>query len=199
MAEIGFNIVISILLLATVAYSISLSRKLSNLQKTKGELQHFLLEFDRSIQVAEQHISTLKALSQAADKSLKDQIEKARFLANDLSFLSEKGEAVADTLEVKIDQYRSLEQKEQHMRKASPAAMSPMKKQGAGGVTPSARKEAVKTPKKQESKEPMPAEMVMAKAALSKNNKESKQKAIEQLLQQIQSNRTPSRETVSSE
>ncbi len=109
--EISLNIVISILLAITVILGIKLGKRINAFNKSKEELAKFLIDFNSSIERAERNINELKATGTQVDENLKSQIKKARFLANDLSFLSEKGENVASTLEDKISMSRDMYRK----------------------------------------------------------------------------------------
>jgi hypothetical protein len=103
------DIVVSILLFTTIVYCWRLSKKIATLRENRKELEIFLKEFNDSINRASVSIATLKTLTQDADGKLKDKIDKARFLANDLSFLSYKGSGVADKLEGFIASSRTVD------------------------------------------------------------------------------------------
>ncbi|HCR86152.1 MAG TPA: hypothetical protein DIV86_05685 [Alphaproteobacteria bacterium] len=105
------NIVIGILLVVTIIYCFILSRRIANFNSSKNDLSKFLNEFGKSIAQAEKNIMELKEMGTQADENLKSQIKKAKFLANDLSFLTEKGENVAETLDSKITMSRDIYRK----------------------------------------------------------------------------------------
>jgi hypothetical protein len=100
--ELALNILVSVLLVITILFCIRLSRRISTFNSSKVELAKFIEEFNKSIAKAESNINGLKAMGAEVDENLKSQIKKARFLANDLSFLAEKGESVANNLDDKI-------------------------------------------------------------------------------------------------
>ena len=106
--DIILNVVISLLLLITIVFCYALSRRISAFNSNKTELAKFLLEFNDSIHRAENNINQLKEMGSQVDENLKAQIKRARFLANDLSFLSEKGETVAQSLEGRINMTRDV-------------------------------------------------------------------------------------------
>jgi len=95
--------VIASLLVMTVLYCWKLSRKIALLHASKHELNQFIEDFNQAIERAEHNIVQLKEAGEEADLHLKDHVNKARFLANDLSFLMEKGENTADRLEHLIE------------------------------------------------------------------------------------------------
>jgi seryl-tRNA synthetase len=93
---------VAFLLFVTILYCWRLSRKISALNSNRKELQSIIAEFDKAIIRAEKGVTTLKNLSQEADDQLQKHIEKARFLTNDLAFLTHKADNIAETLEVQI-------------------------------------------------------------------------------------------------
>lgn len=108
---LALNIVIIVLLLTTIFFCLRLGKKVSKFNTTKAELAGILEEFSSSISKAEQTINNLKSVGNAVDSNLQSQIKKARFLANDLSFLAEKAENVADVLDNKITMSRDIYRK----------------------------------------------------------------------------------------
>ena len=90
---------IALLLITTIVYCWKLSRKIAAIHEGRQELNTFIADFNTAITRAEFNISQLKSLGEETDVNLREHIQKARFLANDLSFLMDKGESVADTLE----------------------------------------------------------------------------------------------------
>jgi len=93
------DIVIAFLLLATVIYCIKLSRKITLIHQGKEELNDFIHDFNNAIVRAEENISELKNIGSETEEKLQEHVQKARFLANDLSFLMDKGEKISSSLE----------------------------------------------------------------------------------------------------
>lgn len=108
MANLFLDGIITILLVVTISYCWRLSKKIALLNESRHELNQFLENFNSAIFRAENNITQLKVLGGDADEKLCEHIQKARFLANDLSFLMDKGEHVADDLEHKISISRSV-------------------------------------------------------------------------------------------
>jgi len=111
--------VITFLLVATIIYCWKLSRKISTLHEGRHELNHFIADFNTAITRAETNINHLKDLSGEAEEKLGERIEKARHLANDLSFLTDRGENVADSLESFISGSRPLTKEPERIAKKS--------------------------------------------------------------------------------
>ncbi len=93
------DILMSSLLLVTIAFCWRLSRRVASLNSSRKELQSIIVEFDKAIVRAQSSITSLKTLTQETDEQLQKHIEKARFLTNDLAFLTHKGDNIADKLE----------------------------------------------------------------------------------------------------
>ncbi len=121
MFPVILDIVVGFLLLITISYAWKLNRRIAIIQKSKQDLNQFLTEFNHAIERADHNIEQLKLMSQETDSQLIEQINKARYLANDLSFLMEKGESVADALEHYITTSRDI-------RKSGANAQPPAKK-----------------------------------------------------------------------
>ncbi len=98
--------IIAGLLVITASYCYRLNRKIAGFRNAKTELEHMIRSFDASIRQAYESIAILKENSSDKNIQLIRDMEKVRFLANDLAFLVEKGEKLADSLEVTVRQNR---------------------------------------------------------------------------------------------
>ena len=97
---------IAALLIATIAYAIVLSRKLSALRQSKPELEGLLQRFAESTGKVESGIAALIKEARESGEALHPRAAEGRALADDLAFLIEKGDAVADRLQGYIDTSR---------------------------------------------------------------------------------------------
>ena len=111
------DVVVATLLLATIFYAWKLSRSISSFRQSKKEMAEFIGQFGNAIVQAEDSISKLKTLNKEIDSELRVNIERARFLANDLSFMIHKGNDIANKLENNFDMNRA-----QNVKKSSAAA-----------------------------------------------------------------------------
>jgi hypothetical protein len=93
-----FDVLIVVLLAATIGYAIQLSGRLAALRKDRGELDAMAKRFAEAAQRAESAIAALKATSETAGKALDQATAKAQGLRDDLSFMIERGEPLADRL-----------------------------------------------------------------------------------------------------
>ncbi len=94
--------IIAGLLAITCSYCWRLNRRIASFRNAKDELDHMIRSFDSSIRQAYESISVLKDNSSDKNIQLIRDMEKVRFLANDLAYLVEKGEKLADTLETSV-------------------------------------------------------------------------------------------------
>ena len=111
--------VIAVLLLLTIGYCAALMRRLGNLRGAQSELRGLIDGFGDSIVRAEKGIAGLKKAGADAAGELDDRIAEAdsriarqtkaaQTLADDLKFMSEKAEQLADRLERAIDRARVM-------------------------------------------------------------------------------------------
>lgn len=98
------DVVIAGLLAITSSYCWRLNRKIAGFRNAKVELEHLIRSFDASIKQAYESIAILKDNSSDKNIQLIRDMEKVRFLANDLAYLVEKGEKLADSLEAQVRQ-----------------------------------------------------------------------------------------------
>lgn len=96
------DIVIAGLLVVTSGYCWRLNRRMSAFRNAKQELEQMIRSFDSAIRQAYESIAILKENSSDKNIQLIRDMEKVRFLANDLAYLVEKGEKLADTLESQV-------------------------------------------------------------------------------------------------
>jgi hypothetical protein len=92
------EIMLSVLLLATVVYCALLERKLSALRKGQDGLKETIGELNRAIVSASVSMRTLRATAEDAGKNLQEQVGKARGLIDELSLLNISGEHIAQRI-----------------------------------------------------------------------------------------------------
>jgi hypothetical protein len=96
--SLALDIVVAILLAVTIGYAVVLNRRLRSLREHKAELQKLADSFGNATARAEGSIGRLKT---SADE-LRECIETAQALREDLAFLIERGGAAADRLEATV-------------------------------------------------------------------------------------------------
>ena len=100
--EFGLNIAMVALLSATVLYCWILNRRIQTLQDSRSELAHLLKQFDRSTRRATEAMNTLRKVSKEAGKNVQSRIEKAQYVLDDLSYMIDRANKVADQMEAGI-------------------------------------------------------------------------------------------------
>ncbi len=102
----GFSLVLEILvaglLVVTISYTVMLNRRLRTMRQDKLALEKLAAKFVDSTMRAEESITRLKA---TADE-LKERIDRAQGLRDDLAFLTERGGSAADRLESLVREAR---------------------------------------------------------------------------------------------
>jgi len=103
---VGFSLVLEILvaglLVVTISYTVMLNRRLRTMRQDKLALEKLAAKFVDSTMRAEESITRLKA---TAD-DLKERIDRAQGLRDDLAFLTERGGSTADRLESLVREAR---------------------------------------------------------------------------------------------
>jgi hypothetical protein len=89
------DILVAFLLIVTIGYAMVLNRRLGGLRRDKAELERMAKSFGDATTRAETSIGKLKN----AAGGLKEQMQKAQALRDDLTFLIERGGVAADRLE----------------------------------------------------------------------------------------------------
>ncbi|MEB3702196.1 hypothetical protein Bealeia1_01277 [Candidatus Bealeia paramacronuclearis] len=97
--SIAIDIVFSVLLLATIAYAISLNKKLTIIYNSREELRGLLENFALALERADVGINELKRTANTIGSDLDKQIKLASTLKDDLLFLNDRGEKLANRLE----------------------------------------------------------------------------------------------------
>lgn len=87
------------LLLAVIIYCRKLTRSIKTLQDSKSEMAKLFAEFDSSIEAAQESVRALKDATGKSEDLLKDKLDTANSIADDLAFMIERGNKMADQLE----------------------------------------------------------------------------------------------------
>ena len=103
------DIVVISCLIATIIFAIRLNKRLSRIYKSRDELQEFLNQFTTSMQKADLSIKDLKGIGESVFKSAQGQMEQASVLKDDLAFLNERGNEIADKLDHTVREAKGLQ------------------------------------------------------------------------------------------
>lgn len=94
---------IIVLLITTVAYAAILNRRLNNFRKSQSEFSGLIESFNESTSATEVLLAQVKSVAIAGNgnlnrQQLNQQLHKGQELADDLKFLVQRGEELADRL-----------------------------------------------------------------------------------------------------
>lgn len=93
-----FEAVFAALLAVTIVYAIKLNARMSELRGRDSELQEMIGKFNEASHQAEDSALVLKSAGIDADKQIRASIERAQALRDDLAFIVEHGERIADRI-----------------------------------------------------------------------------------------------------
>ncbi len=106
--EWTLEIVLAVLLLATLIQALRLERALGVLKRDRVALEALVAGFNASTRQAEAGVERLKAAADGAGRKLDQQISASSMLKDDLLFLAERGDRVADRLDALVRAARPL-------------------------------------------------------------------------------------------
>jgi hypothetical protein len=93
------DLIVAALLGITIFYCTKLNKRIRILQDSKNELAQLIHQFDESTQMATRSISEIHVVSRKINESIKTKLEKANYIVDDLAFMIEKGNKLADRME----------------------------------------------------------------------------------------------------
>ncbi len=88
-----------ILLTATLFHAVRLERALGVLKRDRAELEALVASFNASTRAAEAGVEHLRAATDGSGRQIQRQIDAAAVLKDDLTFLVQRGEGLADRLD----------------------------------------------------------------------------------------------------
>jgi len=94
------------LLVATLVYMARLNRRLDALRAGREELEALVKRFTDATEPAQSNVGAMKAAAESTGRNLQEEIDRARGLREDLTFLTDRANALADQLEVAITRSR---------------------------------------------------------------------------------------------
>lgn len=92
------EIVVAVLLLVTLGISLVLNRRLGNLRANQDEMRRLIGDFDKALTKARQGLAELKTASASADTAHEERMKQAKTLRDELGFMIETGDRLADRL-----------------------------------------------------------------------------------------------------
>lgn len=95
---LAVELVVGVLLIATIAYCFILDRRLRTMREGENALREIVASLDRATTRAQGAISDLRANAGETTEMLGRDIKKARALADELALMIEAGDHIADRL-----------------------------------------------------------------------------------------------------
>ena len=120
--EWTLELVLIALLGATLFQAIRLERALGMLKRDRASLEALVVGFNASTHQAESGIARLRAAADGAGRQIEAQIAKSVSLKDDLAFLTERGDRLADRLDMLVRAARPLVRSDRRGRGRRPTA-----------------------------------------------------------------------------
>ena len=99
-----------VLLGATLVHALRLERALGMLRRDRAELEQIIAGFNAATRQAEIGVERLRSAAEGAGRQIARQVETAGALRDDLGFLIERGERLADGLDRSVRARRATEE-----------------------------------------------------------------------------------------
>jgi Domain of unknown function (DUF6468) len=106
--EWALEIVLVVLLGATLFQAVRLERALGVLKRDRTSLESLVVGFNASTHQAENGIQHLRAAADSAGRQIQSQLTQSVALKDDLAFLTERGERLADRLDTLVRAARPI-------------------------------------------------------------------------------------------
>lgn len=106
--SVFLDLVVIGLLIATISYAALLNRRLNVLRDSKEDMSRLMDSFFSAITAAQASVDDLKKAANSAAGNLKSQVNEAKGLYSDLSFMVERANILAANLENMIAAERHL-------------------------------------------------------------------------------------------
>lgn len=97
--SIFLDLFVLAILIGTLTYAIFLNRRLNHMDHSRAELTQFLDSFTSSILKAESSVNALKSTGETTFVAAESLVQKGSILKDELSFLVERGDQIAEKLD----------------------------------------------------------------------------------------------------
>lgn len=106
--ELIINLLIIALLIPTIIYAYRLNKNLTILRENQNSLSRLISSLNEATVKAENSIPKLKNVTEQSSQNLKDVVDNAKSLKDDLTFINERADNLADRLENVIHDGRQM-------------------------------------------------------------------------------------------
>jgi hypothetical protein len=96
------DVVVALLLIATIGYSVVLNRRLTTVRSDRDKFETLVKNLNTASQRAEAAIGNLRTTAEDLGRRLEKRVEEARGLSDDLVYMIERGSGIADKLVTQI-------------------------------------------------------------------------------------------------
>jgi SMC interacting uncharacterized protein involved in chromosome segregation len=166
------DVTIAILMLLTIIYLWRLNRKIDSLRSYKQEFIELIKVFDDSILKADSCLEEMKKIGGKSLNDVKQRFEQAKYIADDLAFLTDRASDLADKIEVRIREAKKAEESLQNTR----PRFEELSRDAIYKEPPKTNFVQKQQPPQQEAEKPL-------------SNSTEKKRAIQSLLEKISSNK----------
>ncbi len=97
--KVVLDLIVTVLLITTIGYAIMLNQRLTQLRKNRDDFAKIVQSFNDSTLRAESSIPKLRKAAEDAGMALQERVEKAHSLRDDLAFMIERADTMANRLE----------------------------------------------------------------------------------------------------
>ena len=126
---------VAVLLVTTIAYAAVLNRRIAGLRAGRAEMEALIAGLTAAAAKAEGGIRGLKSASEEQGAQLQQHVDKAKALRDDLSYLLDRGDNLADKLAGSIRSSRQLA----HQATPAPAVAAERARPGEAGASKTER------------------------------------------------------------
>ena len=106
--ELIINLIIIVLLIPMIIYTYSLNKSLNILRQNQKSLAQLVNALNEATFKAENSIPKLKSVTEHSSEGLKEVVDSAKELKDDLLFINERADNLADRLENVISNSRNI-------------------------------------------------------------------------------------------
>lgn len=112
--ELIINLLIIVLLIPTIIYAYKLNKNLTILRENQNSLARLVTSLNEATTKAETSIPKLRNVTELSSQNLKDVVDNAKTLKDDLSFINERADNLAERLENVIHDGRQIKKTSLH-------------------------------------------------------------------------------------
>lgn len=106
--SLALDIILVLLLAVTIAYCVMLNNRLRVMRSAQAEMLNLIQEFDRATVQAKTGIADLRQAGGEIATRLQEQVKRAQALSEDLSYMIDAGDRMAEKLDGRMQSARRV-------------------------------------------------------------------------------------------